>query len=67
MRNPERLDNFYDEVRDLHKEVCPDWRFSQLIINFQRWIAVTYGIRDIFFIEEEEMIKYIRKFAEGLK
>ena len=30
MRNPERLDLFYDELKRIHKEAFPDWRFGQL-------------------------------------
>ena len=38
MRNPERLDSFYDELKRIHKEAFPDWRFGQLCSNFFGWL-----------------------------
>ena len=29
MRDPNRLDRFYDEVKKIHKISFPDWRFGQ--------------------------------------
>lgn len=47
MRDPNRLDNFYENFKKIHKENVPDWRFGQLISNFVSW----YG-KDIFYLEE---------------
>ena len=47
MRNPNRLYDFYDEVRRIHMEYVPDWRFSQLVCN-------VFGSIDIFFYMEED-------------
>ena len=58
MRNPDRLDEFYMQLKDLHKSTVPDWRFGQLIVNFMKW----YG-NDIFFLEEEN---FLAKFEEFL-
>ena len=38
MRNPNRLDNFYEEFKRIHKESLPDWRFGQLCSNFFGWL-----------------------------
>ena len=57
MRNPNRLDTFYDELKRIHKEKVPDWRFGQLIMNFLSW----YG-RDPFYLEEDKMIDLFRKY-----
>lgn len=33
-RYADRLDGFYDVLRDVHKKHFPDWRFGQLMTNF---------------------------------
>ena len=30
MRDPNRLDDFYEKLKKIHKEKVPDWRFGQL-------------------------------------
>lgn len=60
MRNPERLDKFYEEVKEIHKTQCPDWRVGQFWVNVLGQMA-SEG-RDPFFPEEEEMLNYIKKF-----
>ncbi len=64
MRNPERLENFYEEFKQLHKENFPDWRFGQLISNFFGWIY-SEKKRDIFFPEEDEMIKLFKEYCDA--
>lgn len=64
MRDKERLDKFYDELKQIHKEYFSDWRFGQLCSNFFGWLASNKKI-DLFFPEEEEMIKYIREYANS--
>lgn len=64
MRNPNRLDDFYDEMKEIHKKSFPDWRFGQLMSNFLGWLYSEKG-RDCFFPEEEEMIKYFREYANS--
>lgn len=65
MRNPNRLDSFYDELKEIHKTQFPDWRYGQLFLNFYGWLAHEKKI-DLFFLEEDKMIEYIREFA-GIK
>ena len=65
MRNPDRLDSFYDELKKIHKEHFPDMRFGQLCSNFFSWLASEKKV-DFFFPEERQMIRYIREFA-GIK
>lgn len=66
MRNPERLDSFYEELKDMHKTYFPDWRFGQFCSNFFGWLMSKKKI-DLFFPEEGEMLKYLREYchAEG--
>lgn len=66
MRNPDRLDDFYKELCELHKEHIPDWRFGQFCCNFFDWFARTKK-QDIFFPEEDKMIKYIREYVKSVK
>lgn len=64
MRNPNRLDNFYDEMKKLHKKHFPDWRFGQLCFNFFVWIQEEKH-RDIFFPEEDEMLNLFKEYIKG--
>lgn len=61
MRNPDRLDNFYEVLKESHKKYFPDWRFGQYMSNFLGWV-VSEKKRDIFFPEETEMLGYIREY-----
>lgn len=63
MRDPNRLDNFYDEMKKLHMERMPDIRFGQLMCNFLGWVYQTYKI-DPFFLEEDKMMQFFEKYSE---
>lgn len=63
MRDPKRLDNFYDDLKTIHKQYVPDWRFGQFISNVLGYVQSKHG--DIFFPEENKMIEYIREYFEG--
>lgn len=60
MRNPERIDEFCKELAEIWKTNCPDWRFSQFIINVFGSFAT-----DPWFWEEDQMIEEIRKFFDA--
>lgn len=62
MRDPNRLDVFYDEFCRIHKLCFPDWRFGQLCSNFFGWVSFEKK-RDIWFPEEGEMIKLLNEYA----
>ena len=62
MRNPDRLDAFYDELKRLHKEYFSDWRFGQFMSNFFGWLMNEKNT-DLFFPEENEMIGYFREYT----
>ena len=66
MRDPNRLDNFYNEICKIHKENFPDLRIGQLFSNFSNWLAAKKQI-DIFFPEEKQLIKYLNEYVENLK
>ena len=59
MRDPERLDAFYDELKRIHKEYFPDWRFGQLIENVKSLTKV----KDLFYYEEDEFLKLIKNLV----
>ena len=63
MRNPDRLDGFYEQLCLLHKNCFPDWRFGQLCSNFFGWLMQKYNI-DLFYPEEDTMIGYFREYCK---
>lgn len=65
MRNINRLDDFYKKLSNIHKNV-PDWRFGQFILNFISWYYNKYK-RDIFYIEEDKMLKLFEEFIEEMR
>ena len=62
MRNPERLNQFYDDFKLLHQNCFPDWRFGQLCSNFFGWLASTKHA-DPFFPEESRMLEYLHEYC----
>ena len=66
MRNPDRLDSFYEEMCKIHKERFPDWRFGQLMVNFFSWLLSEGKTNDIFFPEEEKMIEWFNEYAKQI-
>ena len=62
VRNPERLDAFYDTLKEIHKKSFCDWRFGQFCSNFFGWLASEKKV-DLFFPEEDKMIEYIKEYA----
>ena len=61
MRNPNRLNNLYNELKNIHKTYIPDWRFGQFMINFINWYYNKYKI-DIFYIEDNKILTYIKEY-----
>ena len=62
MRDPKRLDRFYDELRKIHKKYFPDWRFGQLCSNFFGWLMSEKKM-DLFFPEEDAMLEFLGEYA----
>ena len=63
MRDPGRLDKFYEEVKEIHKKHFPDWRYGQLCSNFFGWLWNDRST-DMFFPEEPDMLRYLREYVE---
>lgn len=66
MRDPNRLDMFYEKLRDIHKKYFPDWRFGQLCSNFFGWLGY-YKKIDLFFPEEDQMLEYLEEYVDSLR
>ena len=65
MRDPNRLDKFYTELCQIHKEYFPDLRFGQLCSNFFGWLMGTKHV-DLFFPEEDKMLEYLHEYCKGI-
>lgn len=66
MRNPNRLDAFYEEVKRIHKESFPDLRFGQLMYNIFSWLA-NNNLKDPFYMEEDEFLSHLKEFEDEIK
>ena len=64
MRNKERLDGFYDQLKEVHKKSFPDFRFCQLMLDFLGWVMKTKK-EDPFFIEEDLCITWLKEYARS--
>lgn len=63
-RDINRIDPFLQELGTIWKEQCPDWRFGQLMFNVYR-VMLTHNT-DLFYMEEDELLDYIRDmFDDG--
>lgn len=69
MRDVNRLYGFYNELMKIHMENFPDWRFGQLINNLERWLQINNKIpwNDIFYVEEDKMLEYLKEFVKDIK
>lgn len=67
MRDPNRLYGFYNGLMKVHMENFPDWRFGQLFYSLESWLQINKNIEDVFYIEEDAMLKYINEFVESVK
>ena len=66
MRDAYRLYKFYEELREIHMKYFPDWRFGQMISN----VLVDWRFKtgkDIFYIEEDEMIQIFRDYVKSME
>lgn len=60
MRDADRLDDFYDRLKIVHKEKFSDLRFGQFMMCVLGDMQASG--RDPFFPEENEMIKFIEEW-----
>ena len=62
MRKVERLDDFYSQLKEVHKKSFPDYRFCQLMLDFLGWVMKTKKI-DPFFVEEAQCAELLKEYA----
>lgn len=60
-----RLDIFYEVLKQVHKEHCSQMRVGQFIMNFIQWHSSLYG-NDIFYVCDKDLLPRIVKFAEEM-
>ena len=65
MRDINRLDNLYNTLKELHKQI-PDWRFGQFVMNFISWYMIKYK-RDIFYVEDDKIISLFKEFFNEIR
>ena len=65
MRDPKRLDKFFDEFKKIYKKKFPDWRFFQLMSNFMGWVYQEKK-KDPWFIEEPQCMELFKEFSEEM-
>ena len=61
IRDPNRIDEFCNELATLWKNYYPDMRFGQFVLNLYTYIS--NNARDMFFIEDQQMMQYIKEFC----
>lgn len=59
MRNPNRIFPMMNEVASLWMATFPDWRFSQLMMNFFAWLG-----HDPFYLEDKALLEKFKEFCE---
>ena len=65
MRDINRIYPIMNELTTICTTDCPDWRFGQLISNFKCYIKFQHNIEDIFYIEDDKILEYIKEFKEN--
>lgn len=61
MRDLKRIDRYLNTLREVWYEFL-DWRFMQLICNFQSWMGT-----DSFFLEDEDFQKKLSEYLNRLQ
>lgn len=59
MRDPNRIEPFCAELAKLWSN-WPDLRFGQIMYNISKYVQFEHG-KDIFYMEEEELMKVLRE------
>ena len=62
MRNP-NIQAFYQTLMTYHIQFFPHFRFAQFISNLEKWLEVKKGNGDIFYIEDDQLLRYIDEYA----
>ena len=65
MRDINRLNDLYEEIKKYHKELY-DLRFIQLMYSFLNWHHNKYK-NDGFYLEDDKFIIEFKEFVSNLK
>lgn len=60
MRDIKRIRKFCNELAIIWETQCPDWRFSQLVLN----VMESDEMEDTmpFYVEDDEMMKFFKSY-----
>lgn len=64
-RDPSRIYTVCNAIAAIWADL-PDWRFGQLMYNFQAYMMREKGI-DIFYLEENELVGHLRAYVDQFK
>lgn len=65
MRDPNRIQPFCNELAELWSN-WPDLRFGQIMYNISKYLEIEHR-KDVFYMEDEELIKIFREHLRGLE
>ena len=60
MRDIKRIRKFCNELADVWESQCPDWRFSQLVLNVMNSDEMDKTMP--FYVEDDEMMEFIKSY-----
>ena len=64
MRDLYRLNKFYERLKEIHK-YYPDWRFSQMMVNFFNWHQRTYK-NDGYYVEDKAFLIRLEQYMKEI-
>lgn len=64
-RDPSRIYTTCNAIATIWADL-PDWRFGQLMYNFQAYMMREKGI-DIFYLEEDKFVECLREYVDQFK
>lgn len=62
MRDPNRLQEIYDHIKKLHKEIYPDLRISYVLKDIFDWAR--FKNIDLFYMEDDKVIEMFDQYAK---
>lgn len=65
MRDPNRIKPFCTELAELWSN-WPYLRFGQIVYNILKYVQFEYG-KDIFYMEDKELMEVLREQLRGLE
>lgn len=58
MRDEKRIAPLMENIGNIWEQCFPDWRFMQVMCNFQRWLG-----SDGFYLEDDKLAEKFCEFA----